>query len=225
MLKQFRAVLNIFIQSIEEVFLFRYHCIAVAFIAMKDLTKLLDEDLTSGLQQGQREAFDEIFVRYWYKVYQTVYARLKVHEEAEEIVQDLFVAIWEKRNTLVIECLQNYLFAAARKRVLNHMRSNLVREKYHEYFVHFNDFWNSSVDEVIEYEELKNTVETVMSRMPKKTREVFRLNRLEGYTISEISEYLKLPKRTIGYHLTQSLKEFRIHLKDFIMLLLITFLA
>lgn len=192
---------------------------------MKNFAKLSDEDLILGLQDGQREAFDEIFVRYCYKVYQGVYARLKVHEEAEEIVQDLFLAIWEKRNTLIIRDLQNYLFAASRKRVLNHMRANLVREKYQEYFLHFSDFCKSSVEEVIEYEELKDTVESVMSRLPKKTREVFRLNRLEGYSISEISKYLKLPKRTIGYHLTQSLKEFRIHLKDLMVFLLITCLG
>jgi len=179
-----------------------------------------EETLIIGLKNGQRKAFEEIFKRYWYALYQSVYARIKVHEEAEEIVQDLLANIWQKRDVLIIHDLSNYLLAAARKRVLNHIRSTAVREKYQDYFRNFNAFWNLAVEEVVEYEELKQTMEKVMDRLPKKTQEVFRLNRLEGYSISEISEYLKLPKRTIGYHLTKSLKEFRIHLKDFIMLLL-----
>lgn len=180
-----------------------------------------EETLIIGLKVGQREAFEEIFKRYWYKLYQSVYARLKVHEEAEEIVQDLLANVWQKRDVLIIHDLSHYLFSAARKRVLNHIRSNTVREKHQDYVRNFNAFWNLGVDELVEYEELKQTMEKVMNRLPKKTQQVFRLNRLEGYSISEISEYLKLPKRTIGYHLTKSLKEFRIHLKDFIMFMLV----
>ena len=189
---------------------------------MNNFIKASDAELTQDLKAGQREAFDEIFRRYWYTVYIRVYARIKIHEEAEEIVQDLFAAIWQKRDVLVIPELSHYLLAAARKRVINHIRSSTVRARYQEYFKHFAAFWNSAVDEAVDFEDLKEKMEAVMSRLPEKTQEVFRLNRLEGYSISEISEYLKLPKRTIGYHLTKSLKEFRIHLKDFIMVVLLS---
>jgi RNA polymerase sigma-70 factor (family 1) len=183
-----------------------------------------DEELVSGLKEGQRDAFEVIFRRYWYGLYKSVYARIKSHEEAEEIVQDLFSTIWDKRDSLVIPHLANYLFAASRKRVLNHIRSGAVREKYAAYYLHCTTEEKSMTEETLEYNELSQAVEEIMSRLPEKTQQVFRLSRLEGYSIPELSEYLKLPKRTIGYHLTKSLKEVRMHLKDFILFLAIALL-
>jgi RNA polymerase sigma-70 factor (ECF subfamily) len=119
----------------------------------------------------------------------------------------------------VIHDLTNYLFAASRRRVLNHVRSKSVREKYADYYRSFSEFEETVTEKAVHYEELTNEVEKVLRRLPEKTQQVFRLNRLEGYSIDEISDYLKLPKRTIGYHLTKSLKEFRVYLKDFILLL------
>lgn len=199
--------------------------IAVPILNLKNLSNIPDQDLTADLKNGSRDAYEEIFRRYWLRVYKSVYARVRVHEEAEEIVQDLFVTIWLKRDVLVIPDLSNYLFAAARKRVLNHIRSHVVRVKYFNYFRNFNSFWNLVVEEEVEYEELKNNFEKAISRLPKKTQEVFRLSRLEGYSIEEIAAYLKLPKRTIGYHITKSMKEFRLYLKDFILSIICLFLA
>jgi RNA polymerase sigma-70 factor (family 1) len=180
-----------------------------------------DKELVEGLKNGQRSAFSTIFQRHWYTVYHSVYARIKSHEDAEEIVQDLFCTLWNKRNSLEIPDLSNYLLAAARKRVLNYFRSGKVRKKYIEYYRHFNSFIEESPEGIVQHHELSDAVEAIMQRLPEKTQRVFRLNRLEGYSITEISERLKLPKRTIGYHLTKSLKEFQLHLKDFITIILL----
>lgn len=183
-----------------------------------------DEELVKGLKEGQRTAFEMIFRRYWYALYRSVYARVRSHEEAEEIVQDLFSTIWDKRDSLVIPHLANYLFAASRRRVLNHIRSQSVRDKYAEYYLHCTSAEESVTDEIVAHNELSQIIEEAVSRLPEKTQEIFRLNRLEGYSIPELSEYLKLPKRTIGYHLTKSLKEVRMHLKDFILFSIIVLL-
>ena len=187
---------------------------------MGEPINLRDDELLKGLKEGHRRAFSEIFKHYWYPVYKSVYTQIKSHEDAEEIVQELFSVIWEKRNSLVIHDLSNYLFASARRRVLNYFRSVKVRDKYIDYYRHFNSFVGENSEGTFHYNELTETIQNVLNRLPEKTQQVFRLNRLEGYSISEISENLKLPKRTIGYHLTKSLKEFQLHLKDFITLLI-----
>lgn len=183
-------------------------------------TNLREEELLQGLKEGSRSAFEEIFKRYWYPLYKTVYNQTKAHDEAEEIVQELFSVIWEKRDSLVIHNLSNYLFTSARRRVLNHFRSGKVRDRYVDYYLHLNSFIEENAETALNYSELTETVQKVLKRLPEKTQQVFKLNRIEGYSISEISENLKLPKRTIGYHLTKSLKEFQLHLKDFITLLI-----
>ena len=177
-----------------------------------------DEKLVIGLKDGRRDAFEKIFRRYWYRVYKAVFAQIKSHEDAEEIVQDLFSALWDKRNILVIPDLSNYLLAAARKRVLNYFRSGKVREKYKEYYLQLNAFVENSISATVESNELNQLVEQIVEQLPKKTQEIFRLNRFEGYSIGEIAEKLNVPKRTIGYHLTKSLKELQLHLKDFLCL-------
>src|SRR5690242_17103960 len=139
---------------------------------------LADEELVRGLKEGKREAFEVIFKRYWYSLYKSVYARIRSHEEAEEIVQDLLSTIWDKRDSLVIPHLANYLFAASRKRVLNHIRSKEVRDKYAEYYLHCTTAEESATEETVEYNELTQAIEEVMSRLPEKTQEVFRLSRL-----------------------------------------------
>jgi RNA polymerase sigma-70 factor (ECF subfamily) len=79
-----------------------------------------------------------------------------------------------------------------------------------------------SVDETestVVFNELTNEIQQAIQQLPKKSQQVFRLNRLEGRSVSEIADFLKLSERAIEYHLTKSLKQLRAHLKDFILAL------
>lgn len=180
-----------------------------------------DEELLNRLLNGSRVAFEDIFNRYWYRLFKVANARIKSREEAEEIVQDIFAALWKNRNTLLISNLSNYLFSSVRKGVISKIRSKLVHEKYRNYYLKFFPGYSMATDETIEFDELSSAIENALLQLPEKSQQVFRLNRLQGLSIPEISETLKMPRRTIEHHLTKSLRELRMHLKDYMLFLLL----
>jgi RNA polymerase sigma-70 factor (family 1) len=177
-----------------------------------------DEELLNRLLSNDKEAFRDIFLRYWYPLFKVANARINSREEAEEIVQDIFLALWRNRNTLLIANLSAYLFSSVRKGVVSKIRSRFVHEKYRNYYLKFFPGYSMSTDETIEFDALGTAIENALLQLPEKSRQVFRLNRLQGLSIPEISEILKMPRRTIEHHLTQSLRQLRIHLKDYILL-------
>jgi RNA polymerase sigma-70 factor (ECF subfamily) len=184
-----------------------------------------DEELLRQLREGSKDAFEAIFNRYWNSLYRIAYARLKSHEDAEEIVQELLASLWKKRSELLISNLDQYLFVSVKRRVISAIRQRITHEKYWEYYKHFLPEGTTITDEVVEYNDLHTAIEKAMQHLPEKSQQVFRLNRLQGLSIAEIAENLKMPRRTIEYHLTRSLRELRLHLKDFILFVSICFFS
>jgi RNA polymerase sigma-70 factor (family 1) len=180
-----------------------------------------DEELLERLHFGDGDAFKEIFTRYWYRLFKVANARINSREEAEEIVQDIFTSLWKSHDTLIISNLERYLFSSVRKGVISKIRSKLVHEKYRNYYLQFFPGYSLATEEAVEFDELSSAIENALLQLPAKSQLVFRLNRLQGLSISEISEILKMPRRTIEHRLTKSLRELRIHLADHIFFLLI----
>ena len=85
---------------------------------MKDFEELSDEELSLLLSKGDEYAFEEIFNRYWFRLYAAAYKRVHHRELAEEIIQDLFTVLWSKRNSVHIHTsLKAYLFTSVRNMV------------------------------------------------------------------------------------------------------------
>jgi RNA polymerase sigma-70 factor (ECF subfamily) len=179
-----------------------------------------DEALLLELRNNCRKAFEEIFKRYWTDLYRVAYARTKSREEGEEIVQEIFASLWKNRNTIIIENLSHYLFSAVRKRVISNIRSKIIHQKYWDFYSQFIPEGTFATDEAVEYAALDEAVENAIRQLPEKPQQIFRLNRLEGYSVSEISKDLNIPKRTIEHYLTTSIRALRVHLKDYILILI-----
>jgi RNA polymerase sigma-70 factor (family 1) len=180
-----------------------------------------DGELLKRLRLGDGDAFKEIFNRYWYPLFKTASSRLKSREEAEEVIQDLFASLWKNHKTSIITDLEKYLYSSVRKGVISKIRSKLVHEKYRNYYLQFFPGYSMATEEAVEFDELNSAIENALLRLPEKSQQVFRLNRLQGLTVGEISQQLKVPRRTIEHRLTKSLRELRIHLTDLIPLLVI----
>jgi RNA polymerase sigma-70 factor (family 1) len=179
-----------------------------------------EKHLIQGLQNGNKAAFYEIFERYWDTLYNAAYIRLRAHEEAEEIVQELFVTLWDKRGTLEIINLPVYLHVAVRKRVLNTIRRKITEQKYWDYCSDFFPALHNTTEDMVSFDELTHEIEMAVNRLPERSRQVFKLNKLEGKPIAEIALFLKLSERSIEYDLARSIKALRLHLKDYILLAL-----
>lgn len=175
-----------------------------------------DLELLEAIRHDDEEAFTELFKRYWRKVHAMAYPRVRSEEVTAEIVQDLFITLWDKRASLVITHLHSYLYTAVKNKALNYIESQIVRENYWDYYKKFGLEQENVTQNAVEFDELMEAIENGIQRLPEKSKKVFRLNRLEGRSISEIANTLNLSEKAIQYHLTQSLKKLRLHLKDYI---------
>lgn len=180
-----------------------------------------DLHLLKSLNEGSEKAFDELFRRYWHKAYQATYAKTKSKEIAKEIVQDIFMGLWDKRGSLAITNFSQYLRAAIKYRSIDFIRRKLVQQKYWDYYKAYIPQADNSTEKKVAFNELMDTIEESMDRIPDKSRRIFYLNKLEGKSVKEISGMLSLSEKAIEYHITKSLKELRLHLKDFTLLVLL----
>lgn len=185
------------------------------------LSKASDLDLITNLRAGQHDALTELFRRYWKPLYLSAFHKLQSHELAEEIVQELFTEIWDKRERLLLDArsdsnLASYLATAVKNKVLNHIRKLVYNKKYWDYCKQCFPAAESSTHELAEYNDLHDKLHVAMDQLSEKTKEIFVLHKLKGVPVVKISQQLKLSEKAVGYHLTKSVKELRIHLRDFI---------
>ncbi|MDJ1504248.1 RNA polymerase sigma-70 factor [Xanthocytophaga agilis] len=179
-----------------------------------------DAALVTALQSGDEGAFTEIYERYWSKVFWVIYRKIKVREASEELVQDLFISLWNKRIVNQIDNLERYLMGAVKYRVIDHIRAHLTEENYSHTYRSVLVSTTQSTEEDIAANDLTLALHDSIEKLPEKTREVFRLSRIEQRSVKEIAAMLQISEKAVEYHLTKSLKLMKDHLKDFVALLL-----
>ena len=172
--------------------------------------------LLADLRSGHVYAFEEIFKKHWEPLYRSAKLKLRSHDEAEEVIQAIFSSLWEKRESLLITNLTYYLNTALRNRILNNIRNKIPQEKYWNYYKTFIPQYQDITDQVVAFDDLNDAVELAVNHLSEKSRQVFKLSRMEGRSNAEIANLLQVSEKAIEYHLTKSLKELRVHLKDFI---------
>lgn len=176
-----------------------------------------DQDLLKAIREDDVKAFNELFRRYWRQVHAMAHARVRSREITEEIVQELFISLWTKRADLFINNIRSYLYQAVKFKALNYIDSKLVQEKYWTYYRNFLPKEENEIEAVLDYNGLIEDIERGMNQLPEKSKRVFRLHRIEGWSIPEIANLLNLSEKAIQYHIAQSVKKLRVHLKNYIL--------
>lgn len=187
-----------------------------------DYKLLSDYELVVLLKEDDERAFKEIYLRYWQQVYHVAYRKVHHKELAEELTQNLFVELWRRRTSVVINTLGAYLFGSLRYSIINHYKSLLVQENYHNYIKASNNFGVvNNTDYLLMLNDLSEALAKGIALLPKKTAEVFRMSRMEHRSIKDISKQLNISEKAVEYHITQSLKSIRFYLKEYLFLLLL----
>jgi RNA polymerase sigma-70 factor (family 1) len=182
---------------------------------------LTDEILLKLLKTSDEEAFREIYVRYWRTLFATAYRKVHVKEVAEELVQNIFLSLWEKKSTVTIEQLSAYLNTAVKYQVLNYIKTCIVKEKYAHLVKAKPELLEEDGDSMLVMHELSDAIDRAINQLPEKSRVIFQLSRFENRSIKEIADLLSVSEKVVEYHITKSLKALRLELKDFIVVELI----
>ncbi len=173
-----------------------------------------DKELIRKLKRGNIEAFNRIFYTYSSKLYHFAYGYLKSKEDAEEMVQEIFSKIWDKRADIKEEYeFRSYLFSIAFNYIKKHFRSKALINKYTE-FATANLPQSEQIQEDVNYASLKLRVDQLVNQMPEKRKTVFFKSRFEGKNSKEIAEEMNISPSTVENHLNQALRFLRQHLKD-----------
>lgn len=166
------------------------------------------------LKSGEIHAFNQLFYTYSSKLYHFAYGYLKSKEEAEELVQETFCKIWERKSDLNEEFqFRAYLFAIAFNHIKKHFRSRALLNKYMG-SQHSNPPGNAEVKEDVNYPSLKRLVDRLVDEMPEKRKAVFIKSRYEGKSATDIAKEMNISKSTVENHLNQALRYLRHCLKD-----------
>lgn len=163
---------------------------------------LSDERLLKLLKDSDEEALKEIYLRYWKEIYLAAMKKVRTRNIAEELVQNLFISLWNNRRTSKILQLKSYLYTAIRFQVINFIRSDMIREKYTLQSSMYVAREDNSGESILLTHELSQAIDSAIKSLPAKSRDIFRLNRIEHYTVNEIARDMQLSKKTVEYHIT-----------------------
>ncbi|WPV01940.1 RNA polymerase sigma-70 factor [Mucilaginibacter sp. cycad4] len=166
----------------------------------------------SRLRDGDADAFRLIYENQSQKIYAFVYKFLKNKEGSEEIVQETFLQLWLKKETLEDQYPINaLLYTIARRLTLNALRKSVNQHAaFRDFSRDLNDIHNDT-EERIMLDDLRRVTDEILSKLPKQQQMVFRLSRLEGLSHDEIGERMHISRNTVKNHLVQALKNLRGH--------------
>ncbi len=187
---------------------------------MHAYTERTDRDLIVLLKEDDELAFTELYNRYWKKLFIIAANRVIHLEDAEEIVQDIFTALWHRRYTLDLTSeLAHYLAVSVKYRVIKLLDKYYNQQRYVDSVI-FSEEADNSTQEWLAFDELREELARHVSQLPEKCQLVFRLSREEGYSQKQIAETLQISEKTVEAHLGKAFKTLRAKLASFMITLL-----
>ena len=173
-------------------------------------------------EKGDKDAFEKIFRAYYKRLHGFARSYVTSWEEAEDIVQSVFLKIWDQRSSWDPPGrVRHYLFTAVRNEALNTIRhQQVVKEKEGELGRIFTELKTATPDsEDPETKALRKDIERGIDQLPPRCQQIFMLNRRSGLTYEEIADFLDISINTVGTQMGRALKSLRNHLSDYLPLL------
>ncbi|MCF0074914.1 sigma-70 family RNA polymerase sigma factor [Dyadobacter sp. CY261] len=176
---------------------------------------LPDEMLGRLLFTGDAKAYEAIYRRYWRSLFSIATWKTNSRIAAEEMVQELFMRLWENRQKILIENPDAYLKTALKYSVIGFIKARLANMQ-----TDLGEVPEQATDQLADtgvgLAELSAALDNALNLLPEKTRLVFQMSRFEQRSTSEIANHLGLSDRAVEYHITQSLRILRFQLRDYL---------
>lgn len=166
-----------------------------------------NKELLLLLRKGDRVAFYNIYERYCKRLYGFVFRYIKQEDDADEIVQEVFVKLWEARSNIdVYSSFDAFLFTIAYNTTMTLFRKRIKERKYLEYLQSIQQIENApDIIEEIHFNELNSNFQSLLKQLTPRQKEIFLLSREEGLTHEEIAKKLGISVNTVKKHMTNTL--------------------
>lgn len=177
---------------------------------MSTYSAYTDHELVNLLKQGNKDAFTEVFARYNRLLFVHAHKLLNDKEEARDLVQEIFVLIWENRESLNLKSnFSGFLYTAVKNRIFDLLAHKKVEARYLESVQAYFDKGTDQTDHLARTQLLRELIEREIGFLPPKMREVFELSRMKHLSHKEIAGQLDLSEKTVKNQVNNALKILR----------------
>ena len=167
-------------------------------------------NLWSSVRQGNESAFRQLFDQYWESLFSYASKITRDHSLAQDIVQGLFVHLWEKHTSLPeVTAVLPYLHSALKNRLLNALRDENLYQRHVDIFKETNNINDHSVVEQLQFKETEQLLLRSINQLPGKMKDVFYLHRIENLSVAEIAMRQGTSPQTIRNQLNTALQKIR----------------
>lgn len=210
------------IAIIENVVLFNFETTYVAMRLKNKPIYLKAINVNTVLQTYTDTAFEQLFKAHYRALHAYANMLLKDVDIAEEVVQSMFLKLWEKRDLLDVQTsIKAYLYKCIYNDSLNLLKHEQVKSKYQNFTVHTMNTHHEPASNRVELSELQKALQLALNALPEQCRLVFQLSRFEELKYKEIAERLGISIKTVENQMGKALKILRLKLVDFLVLALL----
>jgi RNA polymerase sigma-70 factor (ECF subfamily) len=184
-----------------------------------------ERELLVQLAEGDEYAFRQLYLAYFDGIYSAALAYTKVHEQAEDITQQVFLKIWEKRDSLIkVDKLESYLFIIARNAIFSQFAKLATQQKHLHHIRELFEEESGNPEVSLIHKQERALLERAVKQLSPRQQQAYRLSREKGFSYEEIAQAMNITKPTVREHMVNSMQSIRefllVHRNQLISLLL-----
>lgn len=174
----------------------------------------LDDDIqwVENIKKGDEKAFEILFKRYYSPLTRFAWRYVNSKAIAEELIQELFTILWEKKGEWDIEgenSIRSYLYKSAKNLALNHLKHQGIRDIYESDWMDQKEIPKIEYRDTYREEQIRIAIETAIEELPKRSKMTYKLHRHDGLTYEEIANVMDVSVKTVESQMTRTLKILR----------------
>jgi RNA polymerase sigma-70 factor (ECF subfamily) len=177
---------------------------------LNEIDNVDDNLLVTRIRQDDKNAFKSLYKRYSKKIYFFSLKYLGNNVEAEELVQSVFINVWENRESLDATIfVKNYIYKAAINYIYNYLKKKAIRARFIETEINKGEKLSNLTYEDIFFHDLERSINSIVKTLPSQQQKIFLLSRSEGLTHKEIAGKLDISERTVENQMYRALKKIK----------------
>lgn len=181
---------------------------------MKIFENISDSELAQRICGGQKSAYQELFERYAPRIYKFSLSYLKNKTDSEELVQEVFMKIWEKREMLDhSKNIKSFIFKIAVNAIYDFIRRKNIEAAFNNFTKENSDVESDDTWQSVIFEDMKQNLQSLVEQLPVQQQRIFHLSKTDGLSNEEIAAKLNLSKRTVENHLYRAVSTLKEHFK------------